>query len=145
MRCCTIIDYLPLSRDLGHQSDWEASSSEEEEKPAPAPVAPPKKKGTLKAKLAEKEALKAAKAARRLRAFWRAERPDVLQTYFLDSTYFGAPLARLAGVPKVVRVRNNTPAGPFGGSAAFTQTAAARKRAIAYRLKKRAEEAAARK
>lgn len=42
----------------------------------------------------------------------------------------------------VVRVRNNTPAGPFGGSAAFTQTAAARKRAIAYRLKKRAEEAA---
>ncbi|KAI1848506.1 hypothetical protein JX265_008713 [Neoarthrinium moseri] len=43
----------------------------------------------------------------------------------------------------VVRVRNNTPAGPFGGSAAFTQTAAARKRAITYRLKKRAEEAAA--
>jgi hypothetical protein len=43
----------------------------------------------------------------------------------------------------VVRVRNNTPAGPFGGSAAFTQTAAARKRAIAYRLKKRSEEAAA--
>lgn len=30
----------------------------------------------------------------------------------------------------VVRVRNNTPAGPFGGSAAFTQTDAARKRAI---------------
>ncbi|KAK6077911.1 cell surface protein [Seiridium cupressi] len=45
----------------------------------------------------------------------------------------------------VVRVRNNTPAGPFGGSAAFTQTTAARKRAIAYRIKKRAEEAAARK
>ncbi|KAH6653964.1 hypothetical protein BKA67DRAFT_535311 [Truncatella angustata] len=43
----------------------------------------------------------------------------------------------------VVRVRNSTPAGPFGGSAAFTQTTAARKRAIAYRLKKRAEEAAA--
>ncbi|KAK8100364.1 cell surface protein [Apiospora kogelbergensis] len=41
----------------------------------------------------------------------------------------------------VVRVRNNTPAGPFGGSAAFTQTTAARKRAIAYRIKKRAEEA----
>lgn len=37
----------------------------------------------------------------------------------------------------VVRVRNNTPAGPFGGSAAFTQSPAARKRAIAYRLKKR--------
>lgn len=43
----------------------------------------------------------------------------------------------------VVRVRNNTPAGPFGGSAAFTQTPAARKRAIAYRMKKRAEEKAA--
>lgn len=45
------------------QSDWEASSdSEEEDKPAPAaPVAPPKKKGTLKAKLAEKEAMKARK------------------------------------------------------------------------------------
>ncbi|KAL0955050.1 hypothetical protein HGRIS_003968 [Hohenbuehelia grisea] len=42
-------------------SDWEDSSEEEDEKPAPAaPVAPPKKKGTLKAKLAEKEALKAA-------------------------------------------------------------------------------------
>lgn len=40
----------------------------------------------------------------------------------------------------VVRVRNNTPAGPFGGSAAFTQTDAGRKRAIAYRLKKRSEE-----
>jgi hypothetical protein len=39
----------------------------------------------------------------------------------------------------IVRVRNGTPAGPFGGSAAFTQSAAARKRAIAYRLKKRME------
>ncbi len=38
----------------------------------------------------------------------------------------------------IVRVRNNTPAGPFGGSAAFTQSAAARKRAIQYRMKKRA-------
>ncbi|CDO75177.1 hypothetical protein BN946_scf184866.g18 [Trametes cinnabarina] len=45
-------------------SDWEAESSEEEEeKPKAAPVAPPKKKGTLKAKLAEKEAQKAVKAA----------------------------------------------------------------------------------
>jgi translation initiation factor 3 subunit J len=42
------------------QSDWEASS-EDEEKPAPAVApAPPKKKGTLKAKLAEKVAQKAA-------------------------------------------------------------------------------------
>jgi hypothetical protein len=46
------------------QSDWEASSESEEEKPLPAvTAAPPKKKGTLKAKLAEKEASKASKAA----------------------------------------------------------------------------------
>lgn len=37
----------------------------------------------------------------------------------------------------IVRVRNGAAAGPFGGSGAFTQTAAARKRAVAYRLKKR--------
>ncbi|RDX57105.1 translation initiation factor eIF3 subunit [Polyporus arcularius HHB13444] len=51
--------------DDGPVSDWEASSSEDEdEKPKPAaPVAPPKKKGTLKAKLAEKEAEKKARAA----------------------------------------------------------------------------------
>ncbi|KAI1175960.1 cell surface protein [Nemania sp. FL0916] len=49
--------------------------------------------------------------------------------------------ATVAGVDNVciVRVRNNAIAGPFGGSAAFTQSPAARKRAIAYRLKKRAE------
>ncbi|KAF5017696.1 hypothetical protein F66182_10352 [Fusarium sp. NRRL 66182] len=39
----------------------------------------------------------------------------------------------------IVRVRNGAAAGPFGGSGAFTQSAAARKRAIAYRLKKRME------
>jgi hypothetical protein len=39
----------------------------------------------------------------------------------------------------IVRVRNGAAAGPFGGSAAFTQTQAARKRAVAYRLKKRME------
>ncbi|PCH39397.1 translation initiation factor eIF3 subunit, partial [Wolfiporia cocos MD-104 SS10] len=44
-------------------SDWEASSDEEKPKAASAPVAPPKKKGTLKAKLAEIEAEKAARAA----------------------------------------------------------------------------------
>ncbi|KAI0046585.1 translation initiation factor eIF3 subunit [Auriscalpium vulgare] len=46
-------------------SDWEASSDEEKPKAAPttATVAPPKKKGTLKAKLAEKEAAKAARLA----------------------------------------------------------------------------------
>lgn len=37
----------------------------------------------------------------------------------------------------IVRVRNNAAAGPFGGSAAFTQSPEARKRAIAFRIKKR--------
>lgn len=44
-------------------SDWEESSSEESSEEEVAPVAPPKKKGTLKAKLAEKEAAKAANQA----------------------------------------------------------------------------------
>ncbi|KAH7913516.1 translation initiation factor eIF3 subunit [Hygrophoropsis aurantiaca] len=44
-------------------TDWEDSSEESEEEDKPAPVAPPKKKGTLKAKLAEKEAAKAARTA----------------------------------------------------------------------------------
>jgi glycosyltransferase involved in cell wall biosynthesis len=48
-----------------------------------------------------------ARAAARLVRFWRRHRTDVVQTYFLDSTYFGVPLARLAGVRRVVRVRNN--------------------------------------
>ncbi|TPX14008.1 uncharacterized protein E0L32_000402 [Thyridium curvatum] len=39
----------------------------------------------------------------------------------------------------VVRVRNGAGAGPFGGSAAFTQSNAARKRALAYRMRKRTE------
>ncbi|ATY67151.1 cell surface (Mas1) [Cordyceps militaris] len=45
----------------------------------------------------------------------------------------------IAGVKNVcvVRVRNQALAGPFGGSAAFVQSENARKRAIAYRLKKR--------
>lgn len=51
--------------------------------------------------------LGAARAAKRLRAFWREERPDVLQTYFLDAVYFGAPLAKLSGIKTVVRVQNN--------------------------------------
>lgn len=45
------------------QSDWEASSDEEKPAPATAPVAPPKKKGTLKQKLAEKEAERQARLA----------------------------------------------------------------------------------
>ena len=50
---------------------------------------------------------KAVTAANRLRAFWRDEQPDVLQTYFLDAAYFGAPLAKACGVKTVLRVRNN--------------------------------------
>ena len=46
-------------------------------------------------------------AAARVTRFWRAHWTDVLQVYFLDSAYFGVPLARLAGVRRVVRVRNN--------------------------------------
>jgi translation initiation factor 3 subunit J len=47
------------------QSDWEASSDEEKGKPAAvtAHVAPPKKKGTIKQKLAEKEAERQARLA----------------------------------------------------------------------------------
>ena len=49
----------------------------------------------------------AARAAVRLAAHWHHARPDVVQAYFLDSAYFAAPVARLAGVGRVVRVRNN--------------------------------------
>jgi glycosyltransferase involved in cell wall biosynthesis len=42
-----------------------------------------------------------------LRAFFREQRPDILQVYFLDTAYFGTPIAKLSGVKKVVRVRNN--------------------------------------
>ncbi len=50
---------------------------------------------------------KAVSAARRLRAFWHEHKPDVLQVYFLDAAYLGAPLAKMCGVKKVLRVRNN--------------------------------------
>jgi glycosyltransferase involved in cell wall biosynthesis len=43
----------------------------------------------------------------RLARFLRRERIDVLQVYFPDSTYFGVPVAWLAGVPAIVRTRNN--------------------------------------
>jgi len=49
--------------DDGPASDWEASSEEEEKPTASAHVEPPKKKGTLKAKLAQKEAERAARIA----------------------------------------------------------------------------------
>ncbi|KAJ4369813.1 hypothetical protein N0V83_005577 [Neocucurbitaria cava] len=49
--------------------------------------------------------------------------------------------ATVAGTSNVcvMRVRNGAAAGPFGGSVAFTQSTAARKRAIAYKLRKRME------
>jgi glycosyltransferase involved in cell wall biosynthesis len=46
-------------------------------------------------------------AARFVR-FLRRERIDLVQAYFPDSTYFGVPLAWLAGVPHRVRTRNNS-------------------------------------
>jgi glycosyltransferase involved in cell wall biosynthesis len=45
--------------------------------------------------------------ALRLARFLRRHRIDVLQTYFADSTYLGVLVARLAGVRRVVRTRNN--------------------------------------
>jgi glycosyltransferase involved in cell wall biosynthesis len=46
-------------------------------------------------------------AARRFGRFLRRQRINVVQAYFLDSVYFGVPVAKLAGVPHVIRVRNN--------------------------------------
>jgi glycosyltransferase involved in cell wall biosynthesis len=43
----------------------------------------------------------------RFARFLRRERIDVLQAYFPDSSYFGLPLAWLAGVPHRLRTRNN--------------------------------------
>jgi glycosyltransferase involved in cell wall biosynthesis len=43
----------------------------------------------------------------RLACFLRRHRIDVLQMYFPDSTYFGALVGRLAGVPCVVRAQHN--------------------------------------
>jgi hypothetical protein len=37
----------------------------------------------------------------------------------------------------IVRMQNSALAGPFGGSAAFTQSTAAKKRAVEYNLRKR--------
>jgi glycosyltransferase involved in cell wall biosynthesis len=39
--------------------------------------------------------------------YLQRERIDVLQVYFPDSTYFGVPMGRFAGVPNIVRTRNN--------------------------------------
>jgi glycosyltransferase involved in cell wall biosynthesis len=43
----------------------------------------------------------------RLAQFLRRERIDVLELYFLDSTYVGVPVGRLAGVPYILRTRHN--------------------------------------
>lgn len=55
--------YIRLTAEslFADQSDWEQSSEEEEEQPKPA--APIKKKGTIKAKIAEKEAAMTARKA----------------------------------------------------------------------------------
>lgn len=45
--------------------------------------------------------------ALRLARFLRRERIDILQPYFPDSTYFGVLVGRLAGVPSIIRTRNN--------------------------------------
>src|SRR5262245_33834362 len=46
-------------------------------------------------------------AGRTLARLLRQNQIDVFQAYFLDSVYFGVPVARLCRVPKTVRVRNN--------------------------------------
>jgi len=51
--------------------------------------------------------VRAMAAAWRLRRFWKSQRVEIVQTYFSDSTYFAAPLARLCGMRRVIRVRNN--------------------------------------
>jgi glycosyltransferase involved in cell wall biosynthesis len=43
----------------------------------------------------------------RLARFLRAEQIDVLQVYVPDSTYFGVAVGRCAGVPYIIRTRNN--------------------------------------
>ena len=48
-----------------------------------------------------------ARAVARLAKFWQREHVDIVQTYFLDSTYFGVPVARALGIRRVIRVRNN--------------------------------------
>ncbi|KZP00455.1 translation initiation factor eIF3 subunit [Calocera viscosa TUFC12733] len=63
--------------------DWDASE-DEEPAPAHAVVAPPKKKGTLKQKIAEKEAAKAARAAAGLDSDVDEEEIDAAEKRRLD-------------------------------------------------------------
>lgn len=64
---CSTETTFPHHRLRSLQSDWEASSDDEKEKPTPAAAAaaavPHKKKGSLKQKLAEKEAERQARLA----------------------------------------------------------------------------------
>lgn len=46
-------------------------------------------------------------AAKRLYNFWHQNRPDVVQAYFLDSSYLAIPLAKIMGVQSTIRVQNN--------------------------------------
>jgi glycosyltransferase involved in cell wall biosynthesis len=62
---------------------------------------------TLRLGVRKLASLRAVRATSRLRAFWHDHRPDVLQVYFPDSTYLGAPVARLCGIRNVLRVQNN--------------------------------------
>jgi glycosyltransferase involved in cell wall biosynthesis len=62
---------------------------------------------TLHLGLIKLASLASIRAAVRLAAFWRKHRVQVVQSYFIDSTYFAAPLARLCWIRHVVRVRNN--------------------------------------
>ena len=50
---------------------------------------------------------KALGAARHLHKLWKQSKPDIVQIYFHDSAYFALPVAKLAGVKQVLRVRNN--------------------------------------
>ncbi len=51
---------------------------------------------------------RAVSAGWRFIRFLRQQKTDVVQLHFPDSTYFGAPLAKLAGVRCVLRTRRNT-------------------------------------
>ncbi len=62
---------------------------------------------TLRLGVKQLSRLTAIRAAWQFQRFLRSERIDVLQTYFPDSTYFGIPIARVAGVPCRLRTRNN--------------------------------------
>lgn len=47
------------------------------------------------------------RASGKLCRFWNTQRPDIAQLYFLDSAYFALPIAKVCGIPKIIRVRNN--------------------------------------